>query len=70
MYKFKSLRCPTCGSVVLNLPEAEVLKLQGMHIHCNNCGHHNRVSGFALSDLAAENAPLPQATLWEIALDF
>jgi DNA-directed RNA polymerase subunit RPC12/RpoP len=69
MYKFRSLRCFTCNSVILNLPEAEVTKLQGMNIRCENCGHHNSLSGVELNKALTEKLPLLATYEWEAALD-
>lgn len=41
MYNFKTLRCYNCDSVVLNLPEKEISKLNGLHFVCECCGHQN-----------------------------
>ena len=69
MYKFKSLRCPACSTVAMNLPEAEVMKLQGMRIRCENCGRNNSLTGFALNEVMSGKTPLPAIYEWETALD-
>lgn len=44
MYKFKSLKCYNCNSVLLNLPESEIVKLNGLNFQCECCGHQNLLS--------------------------
>lgn len=44
MYKFKSLKCYNCNSVLLNLPESEIIKLNGLNFQCECCGHQNLLS--------------------------
>ncbi len=44
MFNFKTLRCHSCSSVLLNLPEEEVRKLEGLSFQCEACGHHNKLS--------------------------
>ena len=39
LFKFKSLVCNKCKSVMLNLPEVEYKKLRGLHLRCECCGH-------------------------------
>lgn len=46
MYKFKTLHCQHCKSVMLNLPESEILKLNGLNFQCENCGHQNLLLDF------------------------
>lgn len=41
MYHFKTLTCHHCNSVLLNLPSAEIEKLNGMTYQCECCGHQN-----------------------------
>ncbi|NTV89224.1 MAG: hypothetical protein HGA22_02500 [Clostridiales bacterium] len=49
MYKFKTIRCSSCDSVLLNITEAELEQLDGMLLHCDCCHHINllrlKVSG-------------------------
>ena len=45
MYRFKSLHCYHCKSVILNLPDYEVAKLNGLNFQCECCGHQNALSG-------------------------
>lgn len=46
MYKFVTLRCYHCQSVILNLPEAEITKLNGLNFQCECCGHQNLLEKF------------------------
>ena len=46
MYNFQSLICYNCNSVMLNLPEKEVAKLNGLHFTCECCGHLNLLKEF------------------------
>lgn len=46
MYNFKSLRCYNCKSVILNLPEIEISKLNGLNFQCECCGHQNLLTEF------------------------
>lgn len=48
MFNFKTLKCGHCQSVIINLPESEVLKLNGSSLHCEICSHHNTLTGFEL----------------------
>lgn len=41
MYNFKSLICYNCNSVMFNLPEIEIAKLNGINFRCECCGHFN-----------------------------
>ena len=41
MYNFKTLKCGNCNSVMLNLPQKEIEKLNGLNFQCENCGHLN-----------------------------
>lgn len=52
MYNFKSLICYNCKSVILNLPEIEITKLNGLNFQCECCGHKNLLekSEFMKSD--------------------
>lgn len=45
MTKFKTLKCYKCFSVIANLPENEVLKLNGLTFRCECCNHKNVLSG-------------------------
>ncbi len=40
MYKFKTIRCRNCGSVVYNLPVNEIKKLKFTNIRCEDCIEH------------------------------
>lgn len=41
MNKFKTLKCYNCSSVIANLPEPEVFKLNGLTFRCECCNHKN-----------------------------
>ena len=58
MFNFKSLTCYKCKSVMFNLPEMEVVKLNGMHFRCECCGHVNLLNGFRLLKINHRNLPL------------
>ncbi|MCX7842675.1 MAG: hypothetical protein N2489_06335 [Clostridia bacterium] len=57
MYKFKSLHCYHCKSVILNLPDFEISKLDGLSFQCECCGHTNVLSGSKFSK-GSDNDPL------------
>ncbi|MEN8904644.1 MAG: hypothetical protein ABF289_01650 [Clostridiales bacterium] len=46
MYKFRSLNCYYCKSLVLSLSEIEINKLNGFNFRCECCGHQNKLSEF------------------------
>ncbi|KNY28100.1 hypothetical protein [Pseudobacteroides cellulosolvens] len=46
MYSFKSLRCYNCKAIILNLPELEISKLDGLNFICDCCGHQNLLTEF------------------------
>lgn len=41
MFNFKTLKCSYCNSVITNLPEAEIRKLDGLTFICECCNHSN-----------------------------
>jgi len=43
MFNFRSLKCNKCGSVLLNLPLKEILKLNGLTFRCDYCDHLNTI---------------------------
>lgn len=45
MQKIKSLKCYNCNGVILNLPDDEVEKLNGLTFQCECCGHENQLTG-------------------------
>lgn len=56
MYKFITIRCRSCGSVIYNLPEKEIKKLKLVNLMCEDCTDHNALensetvmNGFAYS---------------------
>ena len=46
MYKLKTLNCEHCKSVMVNLPESELQKLNGLNFQCENCGNQNLLLDF------------------------
>jgi len=48
MFNFKTLKCTYCGSVITNLPEAVIEKLDGLTFECECCNHSNILMGSKL----------------------
>ncbi len=48
MFNFKTLRCNYCGSVITNLPEMVINKLDGLTFQCECCNHSNKLIGSQL----------------------
>lgn len=46
MLNIKTLRCSNCNSVLFNLPESEVIKLNGSNFFCECCGQMNILEDF------------------------
>ncbi|MCX7710431.1 MAG: hypothetical protein N2484_11355 [Clostridia bacterium] len=46
MYNFKALHCYHCSSLILQLPDKEISKLDGLSFECECCGHNNLLSEF------------------------
>jgi hypothetical protein len=40
MYKFITIRCRSCGSVIYNLPENEIKKFKLVNLTCEDCMEH------------------------------
>ncbi len=40
MFNFKTIRCSCCGSVIYNLPEAQIKKLKKTILKCEDCTYH------------------------------
>lgn len=57
MYGFKSLICYNCKSVMLNLPEVEISKLNGLNFVCECCGHQNLLAKNVFSKSIDTNDP-------------
>lgn len=55
MFKFKSLICYNCNSVMLNLPEAVIMKLNDINFRCECCGHLNMLKKFTFLKAADKN---------------
>lgn len=45
MDKFKELNCYFCNWSILKLTDQEILKLDGLHLMCETCGHINLLKG-------------------------
>jgi len=45
MYKTKKLRCYYCNSIILDLPESEIAKLNDLNFRCDCCNNENLLSG-------------------------
>lgn len=45
MYNFITLKCCYCSSVITNLPDSVVVKLEGLTFECESCSHSNILSG-------------------------
>ncbi len=41
MYKFKTIRCRNCNSVIYNLPESEIKKIKLIDLYCDDCKDHS-----------------------------
>lgn len=55
MYNFKTLRCYNCSSVIVNLPEKEIFKLNGLTLRCDCCNHKNLLKGIKFEAGLEEN---------------
>ncbi|MCX7708828.1 MAG: hypothetical protein N2484_03150 [Clostridia bacterium] len=55
MKKFKTLKCYHCSSVVANLPETELLKLNGLTFRCECCNHKNQLHEFEFKECLNDN---------------
>ncbi len=42
---FCTVRCCICNSVLLNLPEEEIEKLNSLTFRCESCGHRLTLNG-------------------------
>lgn len=58
MFNFKSLICYNCNSVMLNLPETEIEKLNGLSFRCECCGHLNLLKEFKFLKTIDKNLSL------------
>lgn len=43
MYKFITLRCRNCGSVIYNLPAKGIRKLKHVKLTCEDCAEHSNL---------------------------
>lgn len=69
MYNFKTLHCYHCKSVVFNLPEMEIMRLEGMHYRCECCGHMNLLNDLRFLKSIDESIPFNVINA-QILLDF
>jgi hypothetical protein len=46
MYKFITIRCRNCGSVIYNLPEKEIKRLKLLNLMCEDCIKHNALESY------------------------
>lgn len=46
---FHTIRCCICNSVLLNLPEEELKRLNNLTFRCECCGHRLILNGTAVS---------------------
>lgn len=46
---FNTIRCCICESVLLNLPEEEIIRLNGLTFRCESCGHKLVLNGTNVS---------------------
>jgi len=46
---FHTIRCCICNSVLLNLPEEEIEKLNSLTFRCESCGHRLILNGTSVS---------------------
>lgn len=58
MFNFKSLVCYNCKSVMFNLPDMEITKLNGLRFRCECCGYINLLSEFRFLKTIDSNLPL------------
>jgi hypothetical protein len=45
MRNTKNLKCYHCNSVIIDLPESEIIKLNGLNFRCECCNNENLLSG-------------------------
>jgi RNase P subunit RPR2 len=57
MQNSKALTCYNCDSLVLNLSDSELKKLNGLNFRCECCGHENSLKDFAFIKGTNENDP-------------
>lgn len=56
MFNFKTLKCSYCGSVISNMPDAVISKLDGLTFQCENCNHSNVLMDAKLHKCHEHNA--------------
>ncbi|MDP4093390.1 MAG: hypothetical protein Q8920_08520 [Bacillota bacterium] len=67
MFKYKTLRCSHCNSVIVNIPAAEANKLEGMNFTCECCGHHNVLKKSGFKKVKAEDTIISILNLESLA---
>lgn len=56
MFRFKTIKCANCKSVIMNLPEDELEKLNGILFRCECCNHLNKLNEYALISTREQNS--------------
>lgn len=41
MYKFITTKCSSCGAVIYNLPEMEIINLKSNKLQCEDCNYND-----------------------------
>ena len=55
MYKFISIRCRSCGSVIYNLQENDFKRLKLVNLTCEDCRDHSALEDSDTGIKAADN---------------
>jgi hypothetical protein len=48
MYKFITVKCRSCNSVIYNLPEKDFKKLRLINLTCEDCRDHSTSESFRM----------------------
>jgi uncharacterized OB-fold protein len=48
MYKFTTIKCSNCGTVIFNLPEMEAKKLSNLKLLCEDCNYNTILKDYNL----------------------
>ncbi len=56
MFNFITLKCNYCNSVIANLPETVIDKLEGLTFECECCNHSNMLKGSKFQKCPEKNA--------------
>ncbi|KNY27655.1 hypothetical protein Bccel_2926 [Pseudobacteroides cellulosolvens ATCC 35603 = DSM 2933] len=51
MFKFKTIKCSHCGTVIFNLPETDARKLHNISLICEDCSYINISNEFEPDDI-------------------